>query len=69
MKHLLRVHFGRAYFVKIKFFLLKVLWIKLKDSWNSMMKLINNTKSAMRLINNSKNKLNNSKRQMLTNTP
>ena len=34
-----------------------------------MMKLMNNTKSVMRLINNSKNKLNNSKRQMLTNTP
>ena len=33
------------------------------------MKLMNNTKSAMRLINNSKNKLNNNKRQMLTNTP
>ena len=33
------------------------------------MKPMNNTKSAMRLINSSKNKLNNSKRQMLTNTP
>ena len=33
------------------------------------MKPMNNTKSTMKLINNSKNKLNNSKRQMLTNTP
>ena len=33
------------------------------------MKPMNNTKSVMRLINSSKNKLNNSKRQMLANTP
>ena len=57
----LRVHLGTFYLVEIKNFLLKVVLIKLKSSWNNTMGLTNNIKNAMKFINNSKNKLNSKK--------
>ena len=57
----LRVHLGTFYLVEIKNFLLKVVLIKLKSSWNNTIRLTNNIKNAMKLINNSKNKLNSKK--------
>ena len=61
MGHLLRVRLGISYLVETKNFLLK-------GSWNSMVEPMNGKKITMRPINNSKNKLNNSKRQILTST-
>ena len=47
-----------VYFAEIEIFLQKVLYIKVKVSWNCAMKFINNTKNAVRLMNSNKNKLN-----------
>ena len=65
----LRVHLGTFYLVEIKNFLLKVVLIKLKSSWNNTIGLTNNIKNAMKLINNSKNKLNSKKTSLLEPTP
>ena len=52
------MYLDTACFVVTKKLLLKVLYIKVKVSWNSMIKPINSTKSAVKTMNNNKNKLN-----------
>ena len=42
----LRVCLVCGYFVEIEFFLLKVLYIKVKVNWNSTVRLMNNTKKC-----------------------
>ena len=44
-----------TYLVKTENFLLKVLKIEIKDSWNNTVRLMNNIKSAVGPIDNSKN--------------
>ena len=43
---------------KLKFFLIKVLYIKVKISWNNTVGLMNSIKKYNGPINNNKNKLN-----------
>ena len=50
--------FGTTYLIKIENFLLKILLIKIKVSWNNTVRLINSIKNTIKLINNSKNNLN-----------
>ena len=42
----LRVCLGSAYFTKIENFFLKILQIKVKVNWNSIVRLMNNTKKC-----------------------
>ena len=49
---------GKVYLIKIERFLLKILYIKLKVSSNSIIKVMNSIKNAIKLMNSKKNKLN-----------
>ena len=59
--NMLCVHLETTYLTEIKNILLKVLSIKLKTNWNSIIRPINSTKKWNGTINSSKNKLNSKK--------
>ena len=56
---ILIIYLKFVYFIETGNFLLKVRQIKIKISWNSIVRSINNIKNKIKFINNNKNKINN----------
>ena len=52
--NIISVRLGFAYFAEIENFLLKILLIKVKVSWNSIVKLMNSTKKCSGAMNSRK---------------